>query len=86
MATDVSALAMGATCFIAQVCRDLGIAQTINRIVSWDKEQCNISPGSRIVALIVNILVQRRPLYLVNEFYEQLDLPLRLMNPSQPRG
>lgn len=67
---------VGASTFIAHVCRELGIAQTINSMVDWDQEQCKVSPGALITALVVNMLVDRRPLYRVASFYERMDVPL----------
>jgi transposase len=76
MAADISSLVVGASSFIARVCKDLRIAETINRVVEWDENQCKVSPGTRIASLVVNMLVERRPLYRVSEFYESMDLPV----------
>ena len=72
---------VGATAFIAQVCRDLGIADKVNRMVEWDQKQWKLSPGTRVVALIINIICHRQPLYRVWEFYEHLDLGLLFDQP-----
>lgn len=81
MAGEVSTWVASASCFVARVCRDLRIAEILNRMLRWDKKQCKVSPGTRIVALIVNILVHRRPLYLVREFYEAMDLSVLFDEP-----
>lgn len=77
----VRAKTVGATAFIAQVCRDLGIAKMVNRMVEWDEKQWKVSPGTRTVALIINIICHRQPLYRVREFYERLDLGLLFDEP-----
>jgi len=79
--SSVRAKLVGATAFIAQVCRDLGIAAKINRMVEWDETQWKISPGTRAVALIINIICHRQPLYRVWTFYEHLDLGLLFDEP-----
>jgi Transposase len=79
--SDIRAKVVGATAFIAQVCRDLGIADKVNRMVEWDQKQWKLSPGTRVVALIINIICHRQPLYRVWEFYEHLDLGLLFDQP-----
>src|SRR5690606_25855854 len=74
--SDIRAKVVGATAFSAQGCRDLGIADKVNRRVEWDQKQWKLSPGTRVVALIINIICHRQPLYRVWEFYEHLDLGL----------
>jgi hypothetical protein len=51
----------------------LGFGKIIDDIVPWDKKQCYLSPGTRIKALVINILGGRTPLYMVDEFYEGMD-------------
>src|SRR5690554_7598129 len=79
--SDIRAKVVGATAFIAQVCWDLGIADKVNRMVEWDQKQWKLSPGTRVVALIINIICHRQPLYRVWEFYEHLDLGLLFDQP-----
>lgn len=81
--TEIKALHVGASGFIAGVCRDLRIAETINRFVDWDETQWKVSPGTRAVALIINILVERRPLYRVWEAFTKLDLPVLFDEPVE---
>src|SRR5690606_33173262 len=65
----------------AQVCRDLSVATMVNRMVQWDEKQWKVSPGTRTVAFIINIICHRQPLYRVGEFYEHLDLGLLFDEP-----
>src|SRR5690606_7037560 len=74
-----------ATAFIAQVCRDLGIADKVNRMVEWDEKQWKLSPGTSVVAHIINIIWHRQALYRVWEFYEHLDLDLLFDEPVPAR-
>jgi hypothetical protein len=71
---EIKVIQAGASGFIAGVCRQLRIAEIVNRWVEWDEKQWKVSPGARVVALIINILVQRRPLYRVWESFVDLDL------------
>ena len=56
--------------------KELDIARFINHMVTWDDRQWKVSPGTLITALVINILVHRRPLYRVERFYEAMDMPL----------
>ncbi|UOF91477.1 IS1634 family transposase [Fodinisporobacter ferrooxydans] len=58
---------------VAGLCADLQIASIIDRFVEWDPHRTKVSPGIRIVALIVNFLVQRKPLYKIERFYANMD-------------
>ena len=80
---EITPIHVGASGFIAAICRDLRIAEMINRSVRWDEKQWKVSPGTRAVALIINILVARRPLYRVWESFERLDLPVLFDEPVE---
>jgi len=59
---------------IAAMCRAIGLMKTINDMLRWDPSQCKISPGSRIEAMIINVLTNRRPLYKLEEFFKNIDV------------
>ncbi len=44
-----------------------------NARVQWDPAQCNLSPGIRLVSLILGFLVNPQALYQVAEFYQTFD-------------
>ncbi len=67
---------LGPAPVISNLCRQLKIRTTINRIVPWDPKQCQLDPGLLTVALIINLLCRRNPLYLVEEFYQEHDVEL----------
>ncbi len=67
---------LGPAPVISNLCRQLKIRETINRIVTWDPKQCLLDPGLLVVALIINLLCRRNPLYLVEEFYREQDVEL----------
>lgn len=58
---------------VASLCRDLQIASIIDRYVKWDPDRTKVSPGTSIVALVVNFLVERKPLYKIEKFYANMD-------------
>jgi transposase len=76
MGTEFDTLPAGSAPLIARYCREINIAGIINDMVQWDPQQWTITPGDLAVTLIVNLLVDRHPLYRVMEFYENRDLDL----------
>lgn len=64
----------GPSAVIAGLCDVLKIRQIIDSVVHWDPSQCRLSPGTRIMALIINILVDRKALCHVADFYRDQDL------------
>ncbi len=67
---------LGPAPIIRELCDHLGIRDIINRLVRWDEKQWFIDPGTLVIALIINILCMRKPLYRVHEFYEEQDVEL----------
>lgn len=66
----------GAAVVIARLCHELRIQQLVNAMVKWDADQCKVSPGTLVVAMIINLLVDRKPLYQIMDFYRDLDLEI----------
>lgn len=64
----------GAAVLLARICYELRIQHLVNAMVKWDADQCKVSPGTLVVAMIINLLVDRKPLYQVMEFYQECDL------------
>ncbi|OPL10286.1 MAG: hypothetical protein AVO34_11385 [Firmicutes bacterium ML8_F2] len=61
---------------IAALGRELGIVQAVNEIVDWDEKQCFIDPGTHTLTMIIDILLGRSPLYLVEKNYAEMDVEL----------
>jgi len=53
---------------------ELKIGKTIDSLTDWDETQCKLSPGTRIKAMVLNILAGRTPLYEVEDFFKGQDL------------
>jgi len=42
-------------------------------MVTWVPKLCRLSPGTLLEALVINILVARKPLYRLEEFYRWMN-------------
>lgn len=71
----LSVRTVGASAVIAELCRELKVADLVNRMVRWDSARWKVSPGTLICALIVNILTSREPLYKVEQFFRRAHVP-----------
>lgn len=61
---------------ISVLCDHIGLTETFNQCVEWDKNQCLLPPGIHVKAIVINILCGRSPLYRLPEFYAEQDLDL----------
>lgn len=59
----------GQAALISALYDELKIGQTIEEMMSWDQEQCHMSPGKRINVLMINIFGRKRSLYRIDYFY-----------------
>ena len=64
----------GPAALISALYDDLKIGDTIDEMVNWDREQCKLSPGTRVKAMVINVFGGRRPLSRIDEFYTDKDL------------
>lgn len=64
----------GATGLIRSICNEIKLVEHINHVVTWDEKQWKVSPGQHILALVINTLCGRTPLYRVENFYEYQDV------------
>ncbi|SDJ14870.1 protein of unknown function [Natribacillus halophilus] len=67
---------LGSTPVIRQLIEETGIIEHIDKRSPVKKEDCNVPVGTRIAALIINQLSDRKPLFKVEEFYEKQDVEL----------
>ena len=58
---------------IAALYDQLGFGNLIDELVTWDSRQCLLSPGTRIKALVINVLSSPAPLYMLNHYFGQMD-------------
>jgi len=73
---DIDVRDTGPAPLIAALGRELGIVEAINNTVKWDEKQCFIDPGTHTLAMIIDILLGRSPLYLVERNYAEMDVEL----------
>lgn len=57
---------------------------TVDELLSWDRQQCRLSPGKRLLALVIAIVDNRRALYRLPLFFETRDAELLLGNGIAP--
>ena len=73
-----AAAVVGAGPILAAVARRIGRVATIDQLLTWDATRCRLSPGERILALILNWLTEREPLYQVDDAFRLTDPALLL--------
>ena len=61
--------------------RKIGIVETIDQMVNTQME---LSPGYAILAMVLDTLSGRTPLYRLAEFFEEMDTELLLGSPIEP--
>jgi transposase len=69
-------LRIGSTPVIRQIIDKMNLIERIDKLSPIKKEDCHLSVGTRIAALMVNQLSERKALYKVDQFYEGQDVEL----------
>jgi len=69
----LKAYSMGFAATVVRFLERIDLVGWFNARVQWDPAQCNLSPGIRLVALILAFLVDPQALYQVAEFYQTFD-------------
>lgn len=69
---------VGAAPILRALADRVGLVPVIDQMVAWDPERCHLSPGERILALVLNLLTDRQPLYQVTDAFRLTDVPLLL--------
>lgn len=52
--------------------------ETLNELLPWDETQCAVSPGQRLLALVMAFIEDRRALFRMPEIYARRDVELLL--------
>jgi len=76
MLNNIDILSAGAAPLIAAYCREIDLPQITNNVVRWDEKQWNVTPGDLLMAMVINLLVDRAPLYRISNFYINRDLDI----------
>lgn len=65
---------VGAGPLVGAIAREIGLAEIIDRNVAWDPVRSKLSPGELILALVLNLLTSRQPLYKVWLDFHESDI------------
>lgn len=66
----------GAAPLFRQIADDLHLVMLINHRVRWDVRQSYLSPGERLLVLILDVVSGKTPLYRVWERFATTDLEI----------
>lgn len=69
---------VGAAPVIRGMADAIGFVDLLNTLLAWDVQQCRTSPGERILAMVLDILTGKSPLYRVQDSLAETDVPLLL--------
>lgn len=69
-----SSRVVGAAPLFRQLADDIGLVDLINHQVRWDTQQCHVSPGERLLAMILDVLTGKSPLYRIIERWTATDV------------
>jgi transposase len=67
---------VGAAPLFRQMADDIHLVPLINQMVRWDDRQTRLSPGERILVLVLDVLSGKTPLYRVWERFASTDLEI----------
>lgn len=56
---SLRAFSAGSGAMIGHIIRELGIVETVDNMVKWDPKQCKHSPGTHVLAMLINIFMGR---------------------------
>lgn len=76
--TELTAKVVGAAPIVRALADHIGFIDVLNRLLPWDPVRTRVSPGERIFALMVDLLMGKRPLYRIEERLLETDVPLLL--------
>jgi len=69
---------VGAGPLVGAIAREIGLVEIVDRNVAWDPVRSKLSPGELILALVLNLLTSRQPLYKVWLDFHETDIELLL--------
>jgi transposase len=75
---DLQARPVDAGPLVRALCEQLDVRGVLDRMLAWDDRRCKLSPGTRILALILSCFLRQRPLYRVGQGFHLTDCELLL--------
>ena len=70
----INAFQPGILGLIRYVSDQIGLVDTLNELLSWDEQHCKLSPGHRILAIMMSSMSGRSALWRMDEFFAGQDL------------
>lgn len=65
----------GALPILSKICNKIGLQENIDeQVESSKKDNCIVSTGQAVKSLVMNIIVDRKPFYRIQEFYKNKDV------------
>jgi transposase len=74
----VQPVRVGVGVVVREMLRRMQFVETVNELLAWDEKQCKLSPGQRLLALVIAIVENRKALYRIHRFYAERDAELLL--------
>jgi len=71
---------VGALPLFRQLAQDIGLVEAINQTVHWDARLGHLSPGKRLLVLVLDILGGKSPLYRMVERWAVTDVPMSVQS------
>ncbi|EQD70851.1 transposase IS4 family protein, partial [mine drainage metagenome] len=69
---------VGVGVVVREFVQRMQFVETLNELLPWDPKQCAVSPGQRILALVIAYIEDRKALYRIEEAYAHRDVELLL--------
>lgn len=69
---------VGVGVVVREFVQRMQFVETLNELLPWDPKQCAVSPGQRILALVMAFVEDRKALYQMPELYQDRDVELLL--------
>jgi hypothetical protein len=63
---------------VREMLQRMDFVATVDEMVRWDEDQCRLSPGQRLLALVIAIVDNRRALYRLPRFFAERDAEVLL--------
>ena len=73
-----AAYEVGVGVVVREFVRRMQFVETLNELLPWDPKQNAVSPGQRILALVIAYIENRKALYRIEEAYAHRDVELLL--------
>lgn len=71
MSKSIKSVNLGVMPILKELCELAKIEERVNNLVEWREENSKISPGLLIVTLIISIIVNRKPLWKLEQFWKK---------------